>query len=160
MFEAAAAENQTDTDREEGTISFVTFEVAGQLFGVPVTRVQDILTPDAIAPVPGGPAEVKGLINLRGRIVTVIDLHTRLGLNHSANGRRGMCVTVENEGESYTLFVDRVGDVVTMLAGLREENPSTLDALWKDVTDGVYRVENRLLVTLDVGRLLAIRSKS
>lgn len=160
MLETAVVETPAEAGHEEGTISFVTFEVAGQLFGVPVTRVQDILTPDTIAPVPGGPAEVKGLINLRGRIVTVIDLHTRLGLKRDEHGRRGMCVTVENEGEAYTLFVDRVGDVVTLLAGLREENPSTLDTVWKDVTDGVYRVHDRLLVTLDVGRLLAIRSKA
>ena len=58
------------------------------------------------------------------------------------------------------MFVDRVGDVVTLLSNTREDNPSTMDVLWKEVTDGVYRVENRLLVTLDVGRLLAIRSKT
>ncbi|HEX4303432.1 MAG TPA: chemotaxis protein CheW [Rhizomicrobium sp.] len=142
-------------------VSFVTFEVAGQLFGVPVTKVQDILTPDAIAPVPGGPAEVKGLINLRGRIVTVIDLRTRLGLKADETAaRRGMCVTVENEGESYTLFVDRVGDVVTLPAALREDGPATLDALWRDVSDGIWRAGDRLLVILDVARLLAIRAKA
>jgi purine-binding chemotaxis protein CheW len=147
---------------EDSSVSFVTFEVAGQMFGVPVTRVQDILTPDAIAPVPGGPPEVQGLINLRGRIVTVIDLRTRLGLKDAAGaaGRRGMCVTVENDGESYTLFVDRVGDVVTLPAALREDCPATLDALWREVCDGVWRAGERLLVILDVGRLLAIRSKS
>jgi purine-binding chemotaxis protein CheW len=152
----------SQTRHEGSTISFVTFEVAGQMFGVPVTKVQDILTPDAIAPVPGGPPEVQGLINLRGRIVTVIDLRTRLGLKHEApiTGRRGMCVTVENDGESYTLFVDRVGDVVTLPVSLREDGPATLDALWRDVSDGVYRAGDRLLVILDVARLLAIRSKS
>lgn len=156
----AVSETGAAVRHEEGTVSFVTFEVGGQMFGVPVTRVQDILTPDAIAPVPGGPAEVQGLINLRGRIVTVIDLRTRLSLGKAEAGRKGMCVTVENEGESYTLFVDRVGDVVTLLASLREENPATLDPLWRETTDGVYRVGERLLVILDVARLLAIRGKS
>jgi purine-binding chemotaxis protein CheW len=147
--------------RHEGaTVSFVTFEVAGQMFGVPVTKVQDILTPDAIAPVPGGPAEVQGLINLRGRIVTVIDLRTRLGLKRDDKPGRGMCVTVENDGESYTLFVDRVGEVVTLPESLREEGPATLDALWRDVSDGVTRAGDRLLVILDVARLLAFRPKS
>lgn len=162
MLEHAASEFAADNRHTQDTISFVTFEVAGQMFGVPVTKVQDILTPDAIAPVPGGPAEVKGLINLRGRIVTVIDLRTRLGLKQNAEkaNDRGMCVTVENEGESYTLLVDRVGDVVTLLASLREDNPATLDLLWRDVTNGVFRTGDRLLVILDVERLLAIRSKS
>ena len=155
--------NGSQTVSRHEVVSFVTFEVAGQMFGVPVTKVQDILTPDAIAPVPGGPAEVQGLINLRGRIVTVIDLRTRLGLGReepAAGKRRGMCVTVENDGESYTLFVDRVGDVVTLAASLREEGPATLDTLWRDVSDGVYRAGDRLLVILNVERLLAIRSKS
>ncbi|MBL6854617.1 MAG: chemotaxis protein CheW [Alphaproteobacteria bacterium] len=143
---------------EASTQSFVTFEVAGQLFGVPVMKVQDILTPDAIAPVPGGPAEVRGLINLRGRIVTVIDLRKRLGLRYEGE-RKGMCVTVENEGESYTLFVDGVGDVVTLQSDAREDSPTTLDPLWKELSDGVFRVDGRLLLILDVGRLLAIRSK-
>ena len=160
MLETATEDLSASQVHEEHTVSFVTFEVAGQMFGVPVTRVQDILTPDAIAPVPGGPPEVKGLINLRGRIVTVIDLHMRLNLERPSDQQRGKCVTVENEGESYTLFVERVGDVVTLLSGLREDNPSTLDAVWKDVSDGVYRVNDRLLVALDVGSLLAIRSKS
>ena len=144
---------------EESPLSFVTFEVAGQMFGVPVTRVQDILTPDAIAPVPGGPPEVQGLINLRGRIVTVIDLRTRLGLRHDGAERKGLCVTVENDGESNTLLVDGVGDVVTLQSHSREDSPTTLDPLWKDLSDGVFRVGDRLLVILDVARLLAIRSK-
>ena len=150
----------TAARHEASTLSFVTFEVAGQLFGVPVMKVQDILTPDAIAPVPGGPAEVRGLINLRGRIVTVIDLRTRLGIRHDCAARDGMCVTVENEGESYTLYVDGVGDVVTHRSDAREDSPTTLDPLWKDLSDGVFRVGGRLLVILDVARLLAIRSKA
>ena len=151
---------QSRSSSEESTVSFVTFEVAGQMFGVPVMRVQDILTPDAIAPVPGGPPEVQGLINLRGRIVTVIDLRRRLGMTHDGAPKSGMCVTVENDGESYTLFVDRVGDVVTLQAAAREENPATLDPLWKDVTGGVHRLADRLLVVLDVARLLSIRAKA
>lgn len=155
------ASHAPEARHEGGTVSFVTFEVAGQMFGVPVVKVQDILTPDAIAPVPGGPAEVQGLINLRGKIVTVIDLRTRLGIVHDVarESRKGMCVTVEIDGESYTLFVDRVGDVVTLSAAHREDPPATLDALWRELCDGVWRADDRLLVVLDVARLLAIRSK-
>jgi purine-binding chemotaxis protein CheW len=161
MLDAYASASDRGPRHEEGAASFVTFEVCGQMFGVPVMKVQDILTPDAIAPVPGGPVEVQGLINLRGRIVTVINLRTRLGLGtEGAATCNGMCVTVENEGEFYTLFVDRVGDVVSLPSGLREDMPATLDALWKGITDGVYRTGESLLVILDVGRLLAIRAKS
>ena len=139
--------------------SFVTFKVAGQLFGVPVTRVQDILAPDAIAPVPGGPADVRGLINLRGRIVTVIDVRTRLSLP-AANAEAAMCVTVESRGDAYTLLVDAVGDVITLSSDLREGNPATLDAVWREVADAVYRTDQGLLVSLHIDRLLAIGPKS
>jgi len=146
--------------RDTDTEAFVTFTAAGQLFGVPVVRVQDILTPDAIAPVPGGPAEVRGLINLRGRIVTVVDLRTRLSLPRREGADAGMCVTVESGTEAYTLFVDSVGDVITLGRSQREGNPATLDAVWRDVADAVYRTDEGLLVALHIDRLLAIETKN
>ena len=145
---------------EDDADAFVTFTVAGQLFGVPVTRVQDILIPEDIAPVPGGPPEVRGLINLRGRIVTVIDLRTHLSLPKADAGGHGMCVTVESRGESYTLFVDSVGDVITLPRRLREGNPATLDAVWRNMADAVYRTDQGLLVALHVDRLLAIETEA
>jgi purine-binding chemotaxis protein CheW len=139
---------------------FVTFEVGKQLFGVPVAQVQDILTLNAIAAVPLGPPEVRGMINLRGRIVTVVDVRKRLGMAQEADPScRAMGVTVENGAESYTLLVDRVGDVISLPAHLREANPVTLDPLWREFVDGVFRVAERLLVVLDVTRLLNIRAK-
>ena len=145
---------------EDGADAFVTFTVAGQLFGVPVTRVQDILIPQEIEPVPGGPPEVRGLINLRGRIVTVIDMRTHLSLPKAEADRGGMCVTVECRGESYTLFVDSVGDVITLSRSLREGNPATLDAVWRNMADAVYRTDRGLLVALHIDRLLAIGTEA
>ena len=148
--------SDTLVHNESDTEAFVTFTVAGQLFGVPVIRVQDILTPDVIAPVPGGPKQVRGLINLRGRIVTVIDMRTHLSLPKADAGQCGMCVTVEARGDFYTLFVDSVGDVITLPRNLREGNPATLDQVWRDVADAVYRTDQGLLVALNVDRLLVI----
>jgi len=150
---------QTAVRSQSDTEAFVTFTVAGQLFGVPVIRVQDILTPDVIAPVPGSPRQVRGLINLRGRIVTVIDMRTHMSLPKSETGACGMCVTVESRGDFYTLFVDTVGDVITLSKTLREGNPATLDAVWRDVADAVYRTDQGLMVALHVDRLLAIETK-
>jgi len=147
---------------EEGLAAFVTFTVADHYFGVPVMRVQDILTPDAIASVPLGPSEVRGLINLRGRIVTVIDVRTRLMLgapDDAANGA-SKCVTVECDSEFYTLLVDSIGDVVSLHDEEREPNPATLDPAWRDLANGVFRVGEKLLVTLDVDRLLNVRGKA
>jgi purine-binding chemotaxis protein CheW len=149
-------------DQDEQTASFVTFTVAGQMFGIAVTSVQDILTPDVIANVPLGPKEVRGLINLRGRIVTVIDVRTRLSLPplDVDGAHHPMGVTVENDGEFYTLLVDSVGDVVNLPAAKREPNPATLEPLWQEIADGVFRTEETLLVVLDAERLIAIRAKA
>jgi purine-binding chemotaxis protein CheW len=144
---------------EDDANAFVTFTVGGQLFGVPVIQVQDILIPEEIAPVPGGPAEVRGLINLRGRIVTVIDMRKHLSLPKADADSEGMCVTVESGGEFYTLFVDSVGDVITLPRNLREGNPATLDALWRNIADAVYRTDQGLLVALHVDRLLAFETE-
>jgi len=135
--------------------------VAGQVLGIPVMKVQDILTPEAIARVPLGPPDVRGLINLRGRIVTVIDVRTRLALTAAAPGKnQGMCVTVENDGELYTLLVDDVGDVVSLPAEAREPVPPTLDSSWTDLAEGVFRMGDELLVALDIAKLLDIRRKN
>ncbi len=257
--------------RRKDLEDFVTFFVNTQMFGIPVLKVQDILKPDRIAPIPLAPPEVRGSINLRGRIVTVVDVRVRLGLEKSLPGKTadaaaddtrrpaadgngsadknahpaqdespdkasrpaapgngaagpadapvdtdaaagaaedangsadagerptdagerpadagerpaddenrpaedasppvgedtaaadalGMCVTVEHENELYTLLVDRVGDIISLSHDTFEGNPSTLDVVWREFALGVYRLEAALMVVLDVGRLLDIKS--
>lgn len=145
---------------ETATTDFVTFTVDDQLFGIPVLKVQDILVPDKIAPVPLAPPEVRGSINLRGRIVTVIDVRTRLGLSDREGEKmRGMGVTVENGHDLYTLLVDSVGDVIPLSADQYESNPSTLDQAWMEFADGVFRLQDRLMVVLNTEHLLDIRNR-
>jgi purine-binding chemotaxis protein CheW len=86
-------------------------------------------------------------------------MRTRLSLP-PAEQDHGMCVTVESRGEAYTLYVDSVGDVITLSSELREGNPATLDATWREVAEAVYRTDRGLLVALHVDRLLAIGSQS
>jgi len=136
---------------------FVTFFIEDQLFGIPVLQVQDILTPDSIASIPLAPPEVAGSINLRGRIVTVIDVRTRLGLTGKDEDHMGMGVTVEHQNDLYTFLVDKVGEVLSMQPDQFEKNPNTLDPLWRDFAIGVYRLDGQLMVVLDVERLLAFR---
>lgn len=161
MSEAVTTTDQHDltaTHPGENLQDFVTFYVDDQMFGIPVLHVQDILTPDKIASIPLAPAEVRGSINLRGRIVTVIDVRVRLGLGVPENGQSGnMGVTVEQDHELYTLLVDRIGDVVAMSNELFEKNPGTLAPTWREFSEGVYRLEENLMVILDIERLLNIR---
>jgi purine-binding chemotaxis protein CheW len=161
MTQIAQHQSTAESNALSGVTEFVTFTVGGYLFGVPVLRVQDTLIPDRIATVPLAPPEVRGSINLRGRIVTMIDMRRRLGLPESGRpAGNGMGVTVESGAELYTLLVDNVGDVITLPSHLREANPNTLDPLWRDLAGGTYRLENRLMVVLEIDRLLDLRAKN
>jgi purine-binding chemotaxis protein CheW len=139
-------------DAAEGM--FVTMTVANQLFGIPVLQVQDVLGPQRIAHVPLAPPEVLGSLNLRGRIVTAVDVRTRMGLPPLDNKGQSMSVVVEHDDELYSLVVDKVGEVMSLPAADFERNPSTLDPHWQEVSNGIYRLKGTLLVVLDVARLL------
>lgn len=135
---------------------FLTLTVAEQLCGVPVLAVRDVLGPQTITRIPLAPPEVAGSLNLRGRIVTAIDLRRRLGLPPRDAGAAPMSVVVEREGELYSLLADQVGEVLPLPRSDRAPNPPTLDPLWREVSDGVHRLGERLLILLDVERVLAI----
>jgi len=155
------ASHELTAQRNEDLEEFVTFYVDGQMFGIPTLMVQDILTPDTIAPIPLAPAEVRGSINLRGRIVSVIDVRIRLGLKPLHNDDvSGMGVTVEHAAELYTLLVDRIGEVIGVPKDIYEKNPGPLDPNWRDFSAGVYRLENDLMVILNIDKLLTGLSKA
>ncbi len=134
---------------------FVTLSVADQLCGVPVQAVRDVLGEQAITRIPLAPAEIAGSLNLRGRIVTTIDLRRRLGLPDAAPGTPRMSVVAEQGSELYALLVDQVSEVMSLKPTAFERNPPTLPPTWAMFSAGVYRLEDRLLVVLDVARLLA-----
>ena len=133
---------------------FVTMTIQNQLFGIPVLQVQDVLGPQHINVVPLAPKEVAGSLNLRGRIVTAIDVRTRLGLPPRSDDDPGMSVVVEHGSDLYSLIIDSVGEVLSLPASAFESNPSTLDDVWRDVTDGIYQLEDKLMVKLNIDRLL------
>ena len=142
-------------DREfEDTVEYVTMMIAGQLFGIPVLQVQDVLGPQRITRIPLAPPEVAGSLNLRGRIVTAIDVRLRLGLQPRPRDDHDMSIVVDFGGELYSLMVDSVGEVVAVATREFERNPATLDPLWREVSGGIYRLNEKLMVVLDVSRLL------
>lgn len=136
------------------TRDFVTMSIAGQMFGIPVLLVHDVLGPQKITRVPLAPAEVAGSLNLRGRIVTAVDLRKRLGLPSVEGIKKPMSIVVEHDNEFYSLMVDQVGEVMSLPQGDYEKNPVTLEERWREVCDGVYRLDNGLLIVLDIRRLL------
>ncbi len=135
---------------------FVTLTVADQLCGIPVLAVRDVLGPQTITRISLAPPEVAGSLNLRGRIVTAIDLRRRLNLPQAAPDISPMSVVTEQGGELYALLVDHVAEVMRLPADHCERNPATLPADWARYSRGIHRLHGQLLVVLDVASVLAL----
>jgi purine-binding chemotaxis protein CheW len=133
---------------------YVSFWVENQLLGVPVNSVQEVLNPQTIARIPRARPEIAGLLNLRGQIVTAVDLRKRLGLVAYKGERGCMNVVIRLASESFSLLVDDVGDVINVSGKRLEPVPGTLNPRWKSVTRGVFRLEQRLFIILNVASLL------
>jgi purine-binding chemotaxis protein CheW len=133
---------------------YVTAVIGGQLFGLPIERVLDVFTPERLTRVPLASPEIAGVLNLRGRIVTAIDMRRRLELPARTPGDPFMAIGIEQEGESYGLLVDQVGEVLKVPASRLDPVPANLDSSWARLATGVHRLEDRLMVVLDVDRSL------
>jgi purine-binding chemotaxis protein CheW len=135
---------------------YVTLRLGGQLFGIPVMQVQDMLRWQKVARVPLAPPEIAGLLNLRGRIVTAVDLRLRLGLAPYEDPQKTMSVVVDHRGELFSLIVDAAGEVMSLPPGQFEKTPTNLAPAWRDVAEGIYKLADELLIIIDVSRILRI----
>ncbi len=136
---------------------FVTFRLAKQLLGIPVLSVHDVLKQQVITRTPLAPDWIAGVLNLRGRIVTAIDLRRRLGLRaRTSEDGKGMSIVIEHRDEPYSLLIDQIGEVLTLDENSFERNPVTLDPIWRQISAGIYRLPGELMVVLDVHQLLEI----
>jgi purine-binding chemotaxis protein CheW len=133
---------------------YVTAIIGGQLFGLAIERVLDVFKPERLTRVPLASAEVAGVLNLRGRIVTAIDMRQRLELPARGANDSFMAIGIEQNGESYGLLVDQVGEVVKLPVSKLDPVPANLDSAWANLAAGVHRLDNRLMVVLDVDRSL------
>ena len=137
------------------TTDYVTVLLGDELFGLPIDRVHDVFIATNLTDVPLAPPEIKGLLNLRGRVVTALCLRRRLGLPDRTGDGRNMAVGLEHGGEAYGLLVDQVGEVMKLSADTYEPNPVHLHNRWRAVSRGVHRLDGRLLMVLDVEAVLA-----
>ena len=145
--------NQMTAHRDD-EIEYVTVTVGEQLFGLSIARVHDVFLPARVTRVPLARPEIAGVLNLRGRIITMFDMRSRLGLPPLKNSAERMAVGVEFRGEAYGLLVDSVGEVMRLLRSSCDPNPAHLDPSWATITAGVHPLKGRLMVVLDVDRLL------
>lgn len=128
---------------------FCTFQLDQLLFGVPVLDVQEVIRGQEMTRVPLAPAAIRGLINLRGQIVSAIDLRQRLSLAPAAADQEAMNVVVRTADGAVSFLVDEVGEVVEVGEDDREATPETLRGAARELTRGVFKLRDRLLLVLD-----------
>ena len=133
----------------EDRAQFCTFQVGGLLFGIELRHVQEVVRFIEMTPVPLAPAVVSGLINLRGQIVTAIDLRRRLQIAPGSPSRQPMNVVVNADGGPISLLVDEIGDVVEVREETFEPPPETLRGPLRSVISGVHKLDERLMHVLD-----------
>jgi purine-binding chemotaxis protein CheW len=131
---------------------YATFEVDDQLFGVPVAIVQEVLSFHEYTPVPLAPKAVGGLFNLRGQVIAAVDLRVQLGLPGRDLEGPAMNVIVRTEEESVSLLVDRIGEVVELDEDAFEPPPDTLTGPLRELINGAFKLDGRLMLALDTAR--------
>lgn len=135
---------------------FCTMRLGNHLFGVDVMRIQEVISYQSMTQVPLSHGVVRGLINLRGQIVTAIDLRRRLEMEDRAEGELPMNVVAQTPGGAVSLLVDTIGDVVEVDEEIFEPPPETLSGVAKQLVRGVYKFEGQLLLELDVDKAIAV----
>ena len=147
-----------DDNAAELITEYVTVTIGDHMFGLPIFRVQDVFVPVRLTRVPLAPPEVAGILNLRGRVVTAIDMRARLDLGAREKDAPMMAIGIELKAESYGLLVDSVGEVMALRNSACEPKPAHLDRRLSRVAAGIYRLEGQLMVVLDVDRVLEIKN--
>jgi len=135
-----------------------TFHVGKYLFGVDVSLVQEVVRLQSITPVPLASPEIAGLINLRGEVLTAIDLRVRMGMAKAVSHRDPVNVVIRVDNEPVSLLVDEIGGVLEVAQVPFEQTPSTVDERVRDLLLGAYTLPDRLLLALNARRVLDVVS--
>ncbi|HUO28825.1 MAG TPA: chemotaxis protein CheW [Bryobacteraceae bacterium] len=147
-------------DAARSSREFATFFVDGLFFGIDVLQVQEVLRYQEMTQVPLAPDVVEGLINLRGQIVTALDMRRRMNLKPRADGETPMNTVVRTkDGAAVSLLVDEIGDVVEVDSETFESAPDNVDAAARDLLQGVYKLKDRLLLILDTEKTIDIAAR-
>lgn len=147
----------TDYENEDSK-QYVTFKISGQLFGIYVLSVNEILSPQKISDIPLSSNEILGSLNLRGRILTTIDIRQvlNIAIPEDDDLKNKMSLVIEENKESYNMIVDEIGDVVSINDRDIAPLPENLNPKWLKTSNGVRILEDSLLVILDVGKIITM----
>ncbi|UOY00630.1 chemotaxis protein CheW [Blastococcus sp. PRF04-17] len=144
-----------DTKPRAASGQLATFRLDGDLYGIEVEHVQEVLRSQQLTRVPLAPSAVAGLINLRGQVVTAIELRERLGRPARPEGTDAVVIVVRLDGEAVSLLVDSIADVVDVDASDFEAPPDTLEGQARDLIRGAYKLDGQLLLALDVEKAVS-----
>ena len=150
--------NATQAECGKTTSQYSTFHVGHLFFGIEVLKVQEVLRYQEMTPVPSAPSVIEGLMNLRGQIVTAIDMRRRLNLAPRKDAKTPMNVVVRSDDGPVSLLVDEIGDVVEAPNDNYERPPDTMPPETRELIDGVYKLEGRLLLVLNTDQVLRIQN--
>ena len=149
---------EENVNSTESTIQYSTFYVADLFLGIDVLKVQEVLRYQEMTTVPLAPDVVRGLINLRGQIVTALDIRDRMKLKPRSDGKTPMNIVVRSDEGVVSLLVDEISDVLEVSKSAFELPPPSLPAEQRDLIRGLYKLEGRLLLILDTERVLNVQS--
>jgi len=151
--------NIAPIQEEQGTLNahdYIAFYVGDQQFGIPVSYVRDVFHAEKITRVPLAPKEIAGTINLRGRIVTAIDIRSCLKIEKNEDIDSQMNLAVDHHGDTYSLVVDRVGDVMSLSTERFEKNPVTLKGRLREIAAGIFKLDDNLMVVMNVEKVIQL----
>ncbi|MCF6202570.1 MAG: chemotaxis protein CheW [Methylococcaceae bacterium] len=150
----------SEEDKQDDPImQWVTFRLGDEKYGINVMQVQEVLRITEIAPVPGAPPYVLGIINLRGNVVTVIDTRNRFGLMSKETDDSSRVVIIETENHIIGILVDSVAEVVELRASEMENAPNVGNEESSKYIQGVTSTENELLILVDLNKFLSDEAK-
>ena len=134
----------------------LTCRVGDQWLGMQVRHVREVVTPQPSTEMPMAPDAVMGLINLRGRVITQLDVRKVIGLQDRETDHYRVAIVETLSGEDFGLVIDEVGEVIDLDPDMYEKTPKTLDRVWRDVSEGVLKQEERVVVLVNVERFIAL----
>ena len=149
-----AIENETDVDGNDEVLQWVTFQLEQETYGINVMQVQEVLRYSEIAPVPGAPNYVLGIINLRGNVVTVIDTRLRFGLQTTEVTDNSRIVIIESEQQVIGILVDSVAEVVYLKTSEIDSAPNVGTDESARFIQGVSNRDGELLILVDLDKML------
>ena len=142
--------------KNQQSTELLTCRVGEQWLGLQVRQVREVVTPQGCTEMPLSADAVMGLINLRGRVITQLDVRKVIGLPDRDGDDYRVAIVETLSGEDFGLVMDEVGEVIDLDPSLYEKTPKTLDRIWQEVSEGVLKQEDRVVVLVDVECFIAM----